>query len=330
MVSPVKESALNFGPRSGLVGVLAQPSGAPASDVAVVLLNSGIVHRVGPARLYVRLARRLAEHGYPVLRMDLPGLGDSEPLRGASSPAEQNAQGVSAALDRLEALGVASRFVLLGLCAGATTSFQIACAEARVAGAVLIDPPTLFPTWKHRLRRALIQISRPVVWWRLVAGRYGVTAQLGKRLRRRGTPDAPVAPRTAPSPREMREAVRGALAGLARRDVRLMLVVTGSQREVYSYRDQFVDAFPGIGLRRVMEAMLLPSADHTFTRENERVRLERGLLEWLDAGGFPAPPRPQSLPVQHPSVALAANARVGLLVLLAPGLLWLLNFAPVA
>lgn len=324
MVSPVKETVLNFGPRSCLVGVLCQPAGTRTADVVVVLLNSGIVHRVGPARLYVRLARRLAEHGYPVLRMDLPGLGDSEPLRGARSPGDQNVLGVSAAMDRLEALGVAKRFVLLGLCAGATTSFQLACVEERVAGVVLIDPPTLYPTWKHGLRRALSQISRPVVWGRLVSGRYGVTRKLWRRLRKPAG-STPTATGNVTPPHMQRQAVRGALALLAQRRVRLLLAITGAQREVYSYEDQFVDAFPGIGLERIVHTLMFPSADHTFTRESERARLERGLLDWLDAGAFPPLRSDETEAYRHRDVVLSAEAGANLTALVVSGLLCLLN-----
>ena len=42
--------------------------------------------------------------------------------------------------------------------------------------------------------------------------------------------------------------MKQALSGLVERGVRLLLIVTGSQHEIYSYAEQFVDAFPGIGL----------------------------------------------------------------------------------
>ena len=40
-------------------------------------MNAGSIHRVGPNRSFVRMARRFADLGYPVLRMDLSGIGDS-------------------------------------------------------------------------------------------------------------------------------------------------------------------------------------------------------------------------------------------------------------
>ena len=52
---------------------------AEAGQPWVVLLNAGIIHRIGPNRLYVQLARRLASRGHAVLRFDLAGIGDSEP-----------------------------------------------------------------------------------------------------------------------------------------------------------------------------------------------------------------------------------------------------------
>ena len=43
----------------------------------IVIFNAGAVHRVGPNRMTVTLARRLAAMGLPSLRFDLEGLGDS-------------------------------------------------------------------------------------------------------------------------------------------------------------------------------------------------------------------------------------------------------------
>lgn len=45
--------------------------------IGIILVNAGIRSRRGPNRFYVRLARQLCVEGYHVLRVDLPGIGDS-------------------------------------------------------------------------------------------------------------------------------------------------------------------------------------------------------------------------------------------------------------
>lgn len=75
-----ERKAFTFGSHGGLVGVVCEPDAGPRPDVpAVLLFNVGLNHRVGPGRLNVDLARRLAHSGYATLRFDLSGLGDSEP-----------------------------------------------------------------------------------------------------------------------------------------------------------------------------------------------------------------------------------------------------------
>ena len=44
-----------------------------------VFLSAGLLHRVGPHGLHVRLARELAQMGFSSLRVDLAGTGDSPP-----------------------------------------------------------------------------------------------------------------------------------------------------------------------------------------------------------------------------------------------------------
>ena len=54
------ETAVLFGPRQTLVGVLTDPGApAPPDRPAIILLNAGRIHHVGPNRLHVKLARRL-------------------------------------------------------------------------------------------------------------------------------------------------------------------------------------------------------------------------------------------------------------------------------
>ena len=76
----VSETVLPISHDNHLVAVLSRP--ALARDrPAVIILNAGVLHRVGPHRLHVALARRLAARGLPALRIDLAGVGDS-PGRG--------------------------------------------------------------------------------------------------------------------------------------------------------------------------------------------------------------------------------------------------------
>jgi pimeloyl-ACP methyl ester carboxylesterase len=141
----IKEEAVLFGERKSLVGVVSTRARTTASDEksAVILLNAGIVHRVGPGRIYVKIARALAAMGPVVLRFDFSGIGDSlvrhDNLRFFKSAVRETQE----AMDLLKATRGIEQFVLLGGCSGALVSLETACCDLRVLGAILINyPPT--------------------------------------------------------------------------------------------------------------------------------------------------------------------------------------------
>lgn len=137
----MNEFALGFGPGKSLSGVYtcSPETGTGDSGFAVVFLNAGIVHQVGPGRLYVKAARRLAASGIPTLRFDLSGIGDSPP-RGDNVPFSQSAvEETSAALDFLEETYGLRRFLLAGICTGAVVSFRTAIIDKRVRSVMLIN-----------------------------------------------------------------------------------------------------------------------------------------------------------------------------------------------
>ena len=78
-----REKAIRMGDDSSLVGIVTGP--APGTDdqgkPAFVMLNSGILHRVGSCRLNVRMARALSAHGFTSLRFDFSGVGDRDHRR---------------------------------------------------------------------------------------------------------------------------------------------------------------------------------------------------------------------------------------------------------
>jgi pimeloyl-ACP methyl ester carboxylesterase len=128
-----------FGSSGALIGVVAAPEHPEAKSPAVVFLNAGVTHRVGPNRLHVHLARALAEEGFVTLRFDFSGLGDSS-VRADDLPAIKSVVvETREAMDLLtETYGVES-FILVGICSGATSSYLTAREDERVVGAVMIN-----------------------------------------------------------------------------------------------------------------------------------------------------------------------------------------------
>jgi alpha-beta hydrolase superfamily lysophospholipase len=144
MHNGIHETSCRFG-AGQLFGILSTPAAIPAdeerSETAVVMLNVGGNYHIGPNRMYVRLARSLATHGYSAFRLDLPGIGDSDGGSGFSLGSlytRDSSEEVRAALDWLESRGC-KRFILAGICSGSFVAFQAALADPRVQGQILMN-----------------------------------------------------------------------------------------------------------------------------------------------------------------------------------------------
>ena len=137
----MNEEAVFFGEAQSLIGVVTDPptrNGSPPKT-AVILLNPGVVHRVAPGRVYVKLARVLADMGFAVLRFDFSGIGDS-PARYDHLPFDKSAvRETQDAMQFLKTTRDIDRFILLGGCSGARISLQTAFCDQRVVGAFLIN-----------------------------------------------------------------------------------------------------------------------------------------------------------------------------------------------
>jgi len=137
----MREEAVLFGRADSLVGIVTDPPEGERGEnlPAVVLLNGGVLHRVGPSRLHVKMARDLATLGFVVLRFDFSGFGDSQ-VRDDNLPFEKSAvRDTREAMDYLSAVRGAERFILIGICSGAVMSFVTACCDHRVTGVVVIN-----------------------------------------------------------------------------------------------------------------------------------------------------------------------------------------------
>ena len=265
----------------GLVGVLCHldPSEG-ADDLGAILLDVGLRYRVGPSRLYVRIARALAARGIPTLRFDFSGVGDSPLRRDALPFSESGPLETVGAMDWMARAKGLERFVLIGICSGARVAFQTALRDERVAGIGLLNLRNLQEEEYTDLRsvaesydtlRAVSDWSR---WRRAITGKSDFGAVLRSLARAAGR----IAGRRAATdeameiPTQFRSLLaRGTSVGLffsekefGRRYLRLAL-----GRE---YTDLVRE--PGV------TECLIPRSDHLFTSAaSQRVLLE-GLEAW--------------------------------------------------
>lgn len=120
-----------------LSGVLHRGDGQSARGVVIVVAG-GPQYRAGAHRQFVSMARKLAGLGSPILRFDLRGMGDSS---GSYLGYEQSEPDLRAAIDALVAAQPQVReVVLIGECESASGILFYAWRDARVKGAVLVNP----------------------------------------------------------------------------------------------------------------------------------------------------------------------------------------------
>jgi hypothetical protein len=256
------ETTLQFGAEAGLVGTLSTDD-APATDLGALLFNAGVVPRIGPNRLNVRIARALAAEGIPALRFDLSGRGDSAPARGLESYEQQAILDLRAAMDLLKARTGVRRFVVLGICSGAENAFHVALADPRVVGISLLDSYH-YPTWRTHLNRFRHRARAQGGLWRAGCG------WLLRRLRQPAATGADSATRDSaatsfgsirPTPAEF--ATR--LKQLLDRGVSVDLLFSGSFLETFNYAGQFRDVFGRYGIVDRMRVEYRPDLDHTLS-----------------------------------------------------------------
>jgi dienelactone hydrolase len=287
MTQTWSEQALLLGPRKSLVGVITKPTAASAEDARpmIVILNSGIVHRVGANRMTVQLARALADAGYTTARFDLSGIGDSEPRTEALPPLDAALADIREALDSLETARKARRFVLVGLCSGANHAAIYAGSDDRVIGSVLLEPaipPSLLHHVHHYGRKAV----RLESWLRALRGENALVERLKKKIAARIQAGAGEAASQLDEPRqphitdpEVKTFLENAYGRLIARGLPLLVVLTG---ESWYYRESFLDAFPRLRFGSLLQLEFFENADHVFTSRGASTGVTRLIVGWVE------------------------------------------------
>lgn len=276
--SPSDEQILRFGQEDSTLGIVT-PGDSGDRKAGIVFLNAGVLHRIGPHRLHVDLARRFAARGFDCLRLDLSGIGDSPPA-GGSSFRESAVADTRAAMDALGEARQVRRFILFGLCSGADNAVATALADDRVAGLVLLDPHS-YPTRRSLARRAAARVlelespARALGWAARVALR---TAR--RRVMARATADAGNGLDQGRE-RPAAHVFGGWLATLADRDVKVLAIYSGGLGASYNHPDQVFEVFPE--LRGRIERRYFPHANHMFTELAVRQHMMTDVSDWIES-----------------------------------------------
>lgn len=264
-----------------LLGILAVPE--QPESVGVVVVVGGPQYRVGSHRQFLLLSRALAAAGYPVMRFDYRGMGDSAgELRNFETVNEDIAAAISAF--QLNCSQV-KRIVLWGLCdaASANLLYWDAAQDGRVSGLVLLNPwvrseATLARAHiKHYYGQRLLQAD---FWRKLLSGKLGLGRAIGgflaslKSARREDS--GTVQEDALPFQKKMERGL-GSFPG------RILLVLSGNDYTAKEFigtlesHPGWTQAFTDPRTSRID----VENADHTFSTAEWRQQVELATVSWL-------------------------------------------------
>ncbi len=283
-----EEAAVFTSKGQTLISILARPE--TPKDIGVVVIVGGPQYRAGSHRQFVLLARRLAERGFPVLRFDSRGMGDSS---GAPRGFESLSADIGAAMDALhQHCPKLSKVVLWGLCDGASAALLYCheTSDARVGGLCLLNPwvrsdVALARTHvKHYYAR---RVTERAVWAKLWRGKVSAGALTGlvRNLRlavagaRRPASLQLTPPLTPPLTFQSRMA-----AAWRQFQPKILLLLSADDYTAKEFLEHVgIEAAWANALNHPrLQRHDVAGADHTFSSGADRVRAEDLTLAWLE------------------------------------------------
>ena len=280
----MKERVATFGEGQHLVGIITEPEECDKIRDApgVLILHSGMHHHIGPFRLHVVAARRLAACGYTVFRFDVAGMGDSPARKDTGYDADRTIADVQQAMDELTRRKGTRQFVLMGLCTGANNAHKVAVVDERVTGGIFLGGYA-YPTWQFYIRR-----YGPVA---LDPGR--VTNLLRKRLRKpSGKSETGKSDKGNKKARTSdgfhwwvlppKDKTRKDFLTLVDRGVDLLFVFSGAESKRYNYPKQMEHAFPSVDFKGRLKTLINKDAHHAYLMAVDRDELVSQLIGWLN------------------------------------------------
>jgi exosortase A-associated hydrolase 1 len=251
---------LTFGCDGATLAGMLHPAGGPTG---VVIVSGGVQTRAGPHGSQTALAAHLADTGYPALRFDRRGVGDSD---GDDPGFTDSGPDIAAAVAALRAAAPAVRKVVgIGLC-DAASALALHGRAAGCDGLVLVNPWTRdhddpgLPPRAAVAARYRSRMFSPAAWSRLLRSpeTRGAVARGLRRLAR-------------PEPESALFAAMRARAA----DLPTLVILADGDATAQAFA---AAAKGGFGTARIAR---LPANSHSFAREGESEMLFDTVRDWL-------------------------------------------------
>jgi exosortase A-associated hydrolase 1/exosortase A-associated hydrolase 2 len=275
-----------------LAGILHRATAEPRRERGVVIVVAGgPQYRAGAHRQFVGLARKLASRGYPVLRFDLRGMGDSS---GVHRGFQQSWPDIRAAVDALMERERGLRgVVLFGECESASGALFYGWRDPRVSGLALVNPWVRTEEGQAQVivkHYYLDRLRSREFWEKLRSGKFNVRESLASlvdvlrkyvRARRMHRTGRSAGDDIASLPLPQKTA-----AGLSRFQGRVLLLMSGRDYIAREFDEVTTSARAWHGLLddpRVTR-LDIEDADHTFSRAEWKAAASGAVLDWLERG----------------------------------------------
>jgi acyl transferase domain-containing protein len=262
--------ALRFGRNEHLIGVIHEAENEPR-PLGVLLWNTGISHRIGPFRVHVDMAEKLAQLGFTVIRFDLSRLGDSELAEHDASIQDIFTRDINDAAQILEERYQIKDMISIGICSGAVDAWYHARQDSRIRGLVMVDS-FVYPTFRHELQYFLKRIFSPKRWKRYL------TRVFLPWTNRQAL--SPVNDFLDPNYPTQADAIADTQR-LIDRGTEMLVIYTGGFHPWYSYKNQFQAMLGHINFKNKLQLEFWPDVDHLFSLMEDRKRFLRLVHIWV-------------------------------------------------
>lgn len=269
------EKIIQFGPEKCMLGIQSIPNNESYKDKpAILVLNSGLVHRVGPFGLGVKIARTLCDNGYLVIRFDLPGIGDSVQYDTNSEYEKRIISDVGSAIEIIKNKHNINKFISIGLCTGAMNSHVVTANDDRIVASILMDAYS-YPTlnyFKIRYKKKLVKIFNPVFIVEKI--RNVLTKKPHKNEDELEGVDYFRFPK--------KSSIRMDLENILSKNKKMLFIYTGGMEYICNYEEQLKDSFKTLDFNDGIDVKYFNKMDHTFILKRDREYLVDMFVKWIN------------------------------------------------